>query len=79
MELLSVSVRANFTFSRLLWSILTTLVITAPVRACNDAVETLKIIDPDDHELQYSVLVRPYHNCLEMDSPDLGKLNRNYI
>ena len=45
----------------------------------NDAVETLKIIDPDDHELQYSVLVRPYHNCLEMDSPDLGELNRNYI
>ena len=43
----------------------------------NDAVETLKLIDPDDHELKYSVLVRPYHNCLEMDSPDLGKLKRN--
>ena len=37
----------------------------------DDAVETLKIIDPEDPERTHSVLVKPYHNCLDMDSQHL--------
>ena len=37
----------------------------------DDAVETLKIIDPEDHERTHSVFVKPYHNCLDMDSQHL--------
>ena len=40
-----------------------------------ETLETLKVIDPEDLQQQNSVFIKPYHNCLDMDSQHLGKLN----
>ena len=50
------------------------MVLITRITINDDTMETLKVIDPDNHDLQYSVFVRPYQNCFGMESEDLGKL-----
>ena len=55
------------------------LVLMPLVTLNDDAVETLKMIDPEDRERTHSVLVKPYHNCLEMDSPHLTSYIKDHL
>ena len=57
----------------------TKFVLMPMITLNDDAVETLKIIDHEDQEQTHSVFVKPYHNCLDMDSQHLTSYIKNHL
>ena len=57
----------------------TKFVLMPMITLNDDAVETLKIIDHEDQEQTHSVFVKPYHNCLDMDSQHLTSYIKDHL